>query len=310
MGDASHPREFSGAMTALVTPFDERGAVDMDRFRRLLRFQADNGIAAVVVAGTTGEGPTLERAELLDLVEVAVDTVGDRVAVIAGCGTNDTARAVRMTREVGERGAAAGLSVVPYYNRPSQEGLFRHFMTIADEGGIPILLYNVPGRTGANLLPETVARLAEHPEVVGIKEASGDLGQVEEILAGCPPGFCVLSGEDGLTFAIMALGGRGVISVTSNILPAKVSRMVNALTATRWEEAMELHRALSPIHRALFIDTNPVPVKEAFRILGFPVGSPRLPLVPLDPERRATLEAVLESCAADFRMGPRPAGEE
>jgi 4-hydroxy-tetrahydrodipicolinate synthase len=295
--------KFQGAVTALVTPFGPNGEVDKAAFVRLLRYQLGNGISALVVGGTTGEGPTLHRDEMLDLVELACREADGRVPVIAGCGTNDTAKAIELTRVVRERGADAGLSVVPYYNRPSQEGLYRHFSAIAAQGGLPVILYNVPGRTGANLAPATVARLARDPMIVGIKEASGSLAQVEEIISSCPPDFSVLSGDDGLTFSIMALGGCGVVSVTSNILPAQVSRLVAALLSTRMDEALRLHRHLEPLTRALFIDTNPVPVKEAFAILGFDVGRPRLPLVELEREKRERLAEVLGGYEEEYRSG-------
>ncbi len=292
--------ELRGAFTALVTPFDKGGAIDIATYRMLLEFQVGNGISGLVIGGTTGEGATLERGELMELLEIACETVGERVTVIAGCGANDTARAVRMTRESARKGADLGLSVVPYYNRPSQEGLFAHFTAIAEEGDLPILLYNVPSRTGTNLAPETVARLARHPRIVGIKEASGDLRQVEKIISECPEGFTVLSGDDGLTYAIMALGGEGIVSVTSNILPGRVSSMVDAMSAGRWGEAMRLHRDLSALNSALFIDTNPVPSKEALGILGVEVGAPRLPLVCIKGAKRDELASVIEGYAEEF----------
>ncbi len=301
MSKEHRAEKYRGAYTALVTPFDERGEIDYSLFGRLLRFQVENGISGLVIGGTTGEGATLEQAELLDLVEAAVSEVGDEVPIIAGCGSNNTSRAVRLTREVAKRGAKAGLSVVPYYNKPSQEGLFQHFTSIASEGGLPIILYNVPGRTGTNLLPETVARLAENPLIVGIKEASGDLRQIERLISQCPSRFSVISGDDGLTPEIMALGGCGVISVTANILPAAVSEMTDLLLRGDREEAEGIHGRLDPLNRALFIDTNPVPVKGAFEIFGVKVGCPRLPLVPLDPDRYQQLREVLRAFEREFR---------
>lgn len=297
-----------GAFTALVTPFDGKGKIDRPVYRSLLKCQAESGISGLVIGGTTGEGATLEHEELLDLIGIAVKEVGGRLQVIAGCGSNDTSKAVRLTREARDIGADAGLSVVPYYNKPPQEGLFEHFSAIATEGGLPIILYNVPGRTGSNLAPETVARLAHHPMIVGIKEASGNLQQIEDILANCPRDFSVLSGDDALTYAVMALGGHGVVSVTSNLFPRQVARMVVDMASMRWKEGMETHRFLSPVHRALFIDTNPIPVKAAFEILGFPVGSTRLPLAALDPAKREKLARLLHDYGEEFRKGrPVPA---
>ncbi len=301
MPESSGIKRYSGAMTAIVTPFGKRGEVDRGMFGKLLNFQAESGVSAVVVGGTTGESASLDKDEILDLVDIAVSEVGDRVLVIAGCGSNNTSSALELTRLAGKRGATAGLSVVPYYNRPSQEGLFEHFSAIAREGGLPIILYNVPGRTGANLVPETVARLAAEPMIVGIKEASGNLRQIEEIITRCPTDFSVLSGDDGLTYAIVALGGRGVISVTSNVLPARVSAMVGAMLRSDWEEAMRIHRYLSPLNEALFMDSNPVPVKEALAILGLDAGKTRLPLVPMSEDNRGKLREVLRGYEDDFR---------
>jgi 4-hydroxy-tetrahydrodipicolinate synthase len=296
-------KKYSGAITALVTPFDEKGEIDYPVFKRLLRHQVENGISGLVIGGTTGESAALEIHEILDLVESACGEVGENVPIIAGCGSNNTVKAIELTREVKDRGAVAGLSVVPYYNKPSQEGLFSHFSEIAGLGGLPIILYNVPGRTGVNLEAGTVARLALDPMISGIKEASGNLRQIEEIISTCPPDFSVISGDDGLTYSIMALGGCGVISVVSNLFPSLVSRLVNALLGSRLDEALEIHRHLNSINSALFIDTNPVPVKEAFGILGLDIGSPRLPLVPLDPVKREKLANVLKNYEADFRLG-------
>jgi 4-hydroxy-tetrahydrodipicolinate synthase len=295
--------KYSGAMTALVTPFDQMGDVDHTVFRKLLNHQVENGISGLVIGGTTGESATLGHDEILDLIAIAASEVGSRALVIAGCGSNSTSRAIHQTRDARDRGADAGLSVVPYYNRPSQEGLFEHFSAIASEAELPIILYNVPGRTGTNLEADTVARLAENPVIVGVKEASGNLKQVEEILSMCPSDFSVLSGEDGLTCEIIGLGGSGVISVTSNILPARVSDLIDALLDLRLEEALEIHRTLTPLNQALFIDTNPVPVKEALDILGLCVGRPRLPLVPLDRKKRDALSIVLQDYEEEYRRG-------
>jgi len=300
MSENDNIRKYRGAMTALVTPFSEAGGVDYARLKSLLRYQLENGISGLIIAGTTGEGATLEESELLDLIAFTSTEVKGRVSVIAGCGSNSTSHAVRKTRKAAERGADAVLSVVPYYNRPSQDGLFEHFSAIADDGGLPVILYNVPGRTGANMIAATTARLAENPMIAGVKEASGDLRQIEEILSLCPADFPLFSGDDGLTYAIMALGGVGTISVTSNLLPAQVSSLVAAMMSSRLEEAMAIHKHLSPLNRALFIDTNPVPVKEAFDILGSSVGRPRLPLVRLDSRKREELTEILDDFRKEF----------
>ena len=286
---------FTGAFTALVTPF-RNGKVDEEAFRQLVEWQLEQGIHGLVPCGTTGESATMSHEEHESVVRICVDQVRGRVPVVAGAGSNNTREAIALSKFAKSVGADGVLHITPYYNKPTQEGLYQHFKAIASEVSIPIILYNVPGRTGCNMLPETVARLArEFPEVVGIKEATGDLVQVSKVIELCPETFQVLSGDDFTAFPIFALGGSGVISVTSNIVPGKMAALWNAYHAGDLAEARRLHYELMPLHRAMFIETNPIPVKTAAALLGHMPLELRLPLCEMAPANLGTLKEALRS---------------
>ncbi|MBI4615248.1 MAG: 4-hydroxy-tetrahydrodipicolinate synthase [Planctomycetes bacterium] len=284
---------FRGVYTAIVTPFAKDGSIDRERFAEQIEFQIAAGVAGIVPCGTTGESPTLTHEEHEEVVRLAVRQANGRVQVIAGTGSNSTAEALRLTRAAAEAGADGALVITPYYNKPSQEGLYRHFVVLAREGGgLPLVLYNVPGRTGVNLLPETVLRLSEHDRIAGVKEASGSLDQASQILA-ARPDFTVLSGDDSLTLPIAAVGGKGVISVASNVVPETVREMADHALAGDFAAARETHLRLFPLFRALFLETNPIPVKTAMRLAGRDSGAFRLPLCPMSKENEAKLREVL-----------------
>ena len=281
-----------GCYTAIVTPF-RSGGVDYEALQRLVEEQIAAGIDGLVPVGTTGESPTLDFDEHQAVIEKVVRFVGGRCTVIAGTGANATAEAVRLTRHAAGVGADATLQVTPYYNKPSQEGLYRHFSAVADEGGLPVVLYNVPGRTGREIEVGTVARLAGHPGVVAVKEAGGSVDRVSAILDACD--VTVLSGDDSLTLPMMAVGARGVISVAANVMPAAVTEMVHAALAGELAQARALHRRLYPLFRDLFIETNPGPVKAALANLGKIAEEYRLPLCPLTDVHRETLAASMRA---------------
>lgn len=283
-----------GSMVAIVTPFTEGGKIDEKRYRELIEFQLSQGTSAIVPCGTTGESATLTHAEHDYVVKVTVDCVAGRVPVIAGTGSNSTDEAITLTRHAKESGAAAALLITPYYNKPTQQGLYEHYRAIAESVDIPIVLYNVPGRTAVNMLPATVARLAELKNVTAIKEASGSLAQVSEILNLCADKITVLSGDDNLTLPIMAVGGKGVISVAANIVPAKMAAMVGACLEGEWGRARELHLELFPLFQAMFFETNPIPVKTALIMMGKIEEEFRLPLCPIGRENREKLWGVLK----------------
>jgi 4-hydroxy-tetrahydrodipicolinate synthase len=284
---------FEGTYTALVTPFDKQGNLDEEGLRELVRFQLQEGIDGLVPVGTTGECSTLSYEEHERVIEIVVEEAKGRVPVVAGTGSNSTHEALMLTNFAREAGADGALLVVPYYNRPTQEGLYQHFKELAEKVDIPQILYNIPSRTGVNLLPQTVARLAEIRNIVGIKEAS-TVDQVSEIIELTKgKDFVVFSGNDNQTLPILALGGVGVISVASNVAPRLVSEMVRAFRKGKIEEARELHYRLSPLFKALFLETNPAPVKAALEMMGLPAGPPRLPLVEISQQNREILRKVL-----------------
>lgn len=285
---------FSGAFTALVTPFRD-GEVDEAGLRALVEFQIDGGITGLVPCGTTGESATMTSAEHNRVIDIVVEQAAGRVPVIAGTGSNDTRCAVDHTVHAAAAGAAAALVVVPYYNRPTQEGMYRHFAAVAEATDLPIILYNVPGRTGVNLLPETALRLAELQTVVGIKEASGNLDQASQIAIGAPEGFSVLSGDDSLTLPIVSVGGHGVISVVSNIVPGAVAELTGAALAGDFAAARAMHARLFDLCRAMFLENNPTAVKTAAAMLGLCSGELRLPLTELAETNRRTLARALRA---------------
>ncbi len=283
---------FKGSIVAIVTPF-KNGEIDEETLRGLVEFQIENGTDGIVPCGTTGEASTLDYDEHDRVIEIVVQQAKKRVPVIAGTGSNSTKEAIEITEHAKRVGADGALLVTPYYNKPTQEGLYRHYKTVAEAVALPQVLYNVPGRTGVNMLPETVARLADIPNIVGIKEASGSLQQVSEILSLCGDSIEVLSGDDFVTFPIMACGGGGVISVTANIMPKEVAGLVDAFNAGDLEEARRLHLKLLRISNAMFIETNPTPVKTALGLMGKCDDEVRLPLAPMSEANTAKLAAVM-----------------
>jgi len=284
---------FKGSIVAIVTPF-RNDAIDEEKLRELVEFQIASGTDGIVPCGTTGEASTLDYAEHDRVIEIVVQQVKGRVPVIAGTGSNSTTEAIEMTAHAKKIGADGALLVTPYYNKPSQEGLYRHYKAIADAVALPQVLYNVPGRTGVNLLPETVARLAEISNIVAIKEATGSLQQASEVLALCGDKLDLLSGDDFITFPMMACGAKGVISVVANIMPKEVAALVDAFRAGKMEEARQLHLKLLKISNAMFIETNPVPVKTAVALMGKASDEVRLPLAPMSDANRAKLAAIMK----------------
>ena len=285
--------DIRGCGTALVTPFRKDGTLDLDALRRLVQFQLRAGIDFLVPCGTTGETPTLEHAEYLAVIRTVVQEAGGKVPVIAGVGGNNTRKLIGLAAEVSGLGIQGILSVAPYYNKPTQEGLYQHFRAIAESTDLPMILYNVPGRTSSNIEPATVARLSKVANIIAIKEASGSIVQQMEVLAAVEPGFRVLSGDDAFTFPLMALGGAGIISVVSNEIPAEMTRLAHLLLEGKLEAARQLHFNLLPLMQVNFIETNPIPVKAALAMMGMVEEVYRLPMVPLKAENRTKLEKVL-----------------
>ncbi|HET8524043.1 MAG TPA: 4-hydroxy-tetrahydrodipicolinate synthase [Thermomicrobiales bacterium] len=285
---------FSGSFTALITPF-RNGEIDETALRRLVDFQLDNGTTGLVPCGTTGESVTMTPEEHNRVIDIVIDQTAGRAPVIAGTGTNNTRMTIEQTRHARAAGATAALVVVPYYNKPTQEGLYRHFAAIADATDLPLVVYNVPGRTGINMLPETVLRLSEIPTVAAVKEASGNLDQVSQIVIGARPDFAVLSGDDSLTLPIMSVGGRGVISVVSNIAPAPVAALTDAALRGDYTTARAIHSRLFDLCRAMFIENNPTAVKTAAGMLGLCSDELRLPLTAMAEANRRRVEAALQA---------------
>lgn len=286
---------FRGLAVALVTPFQENGAVDRERLRHHVTVQIDGGVDMLVPCGTTGESATLAPEEQLEVIAEAVEVAAGRVPVMAGASSNRTDQAVRYAQAAQEAGADAILSLCPYYNKPTQEGLYAHFEAIAGSISVPLFIYNVPGRTASNIKPGTLLRLAELANVAGVKEASGDLDQVMTILRERPDGFLVLSGDDALALPIIALGGDGVVSVVANESPDIMAELVHSALDGDLPRARKAHYRLLPVMRANFVETNPIPVKTALAMMGQMDAHFRLPLTPLTPAGRRTLELALES---------------
>jgi 4-hydroxy-tetrahydrodipicolinate synthase len=285
---------FKGLYVALVTPFDKKdGGLNEAKLRELVRFHIEAGTDGLVPCATTSENPTYTWEEHFRIIEIAVEEAKGKIKICAGCGTNATAKSIENVKKARELGADAAMVVTPYYNKPTPEGLYAHFMKIADEGGLPLMLYNVPGRTGLNMLPKTVQRLAAHERIVAIKEASGSLEQMCEIILLCGDKITLMSGDDGITFPILAVGGKGIVSVVGNIVPKEMVAMIAAFGKGDLAAARKLHYKLFPLCKAMFIETNPTPVKEAMNMLGMDVGDVRLPLVGLLPENREKLRAAL-----------------
>lgn len=285
---------FRGAIVAIVTPF-KNGEIDEERLRELIEFQLENGTDGIVPCGTTGESATLSHEEHDRVVEIAIDQVKKRVPVIAGAGSNSTREAIRLTRHAHEVGADGALMVTPYYNRPTQEGLYQHYKAVAEEVPIPIIPYNVPSRTGTNMLPETLGRLSKIRNIVGVKEASADLRQVSKVIEACGDDFCVLSGDDFTVLPILAVGGKGVISVISNVAPADMAGMVDAYEAGDMAKSQAFHYKMFPLMEALFFETNPIPSKAALSLMGKIEYEVRQPLWKMSDANFDRLKKVLQA---------------
>ncbi|MBA7472530.1 4-hydroxy-tetrahydrodipicolinate synthase [subsurface metagenome] len=294
--------ELGRLFTAMVTPFDEEGRVDYEQMKRLSLALLDSGSDGLVVSGTTGERSTLTDEEQLKLFAAVKEAVGGRGTVMAGTGSNCTREGVDLTREAERIGVDAILLVVPYYNKPTQEGLFAHFKTIAQATTLPCILYNVPSRTVTNLAPDTVIRLSKIDNIVGIKEASGNLDQIAKIINGTGKDFIVYSGNDGDTFPVIAMGGYGVISVVSHLVGNQVREMIEKLVSGKMSEAAAIHHRLLPLINTLFVVSNPIPIKYALNHVGFRVGKPRLPLTEPDEKSAAVIEATLKNYSIDLKV--------
>ena len=288
---------FSGSLVAIVTPF-RHGTFDEQSYSELIEFQIANGTHGIVPCGTTGESATLSHAEHERVVALTVEIVNRRVPVIAGTGSNATDEAIAFTKHAKRVGADGALLITPYYNKPTQEGLYQHYAAVAQAVDLPLILYNIQGRTSVNMTPATIARTAELPNVVGIKEGSGSLGQVSEIIHQCGDAFTILSGDDPLTVPMMALGAKGVITVTANVAPKEMANMVNAALAGNFAEARTWHFKLAPLFKALFYETNPIPVKEALAMMNKIDPDVRLPLTRLSSDNRDCLRLVMQEVGA------------
>jgi 4-hydroxy-tetrahydrodipicolinate synthase len=285
---------FQGSNVALVTPF-RNGKVDEAKLRELVAFHIEHGTDGIVPCGTTGESPALSHDEHRRVVEIAIEAAAGRIPIIAGTGTNSTAHTIELTRHAAHAGASAVLVVNPYYNKPTQEGLYRHFRAVAESVTLPVFVYNIQSRTAVNVETDTLARLARDcRNIVGVKEASGSLDQMSQVIAACGPEFIVLSGDDNLTLPLMAIGGRGVISVIANIVPRETSEMTHAALDGDWKRARDLHYKLFPLARAAFLETNPIPIKEAMAMAGMIEPEFRLPMCRMSEANRERLRAVLK----------------
>lgn len=291
---------FAGTGTAMVTPMKRDGSVDEEALRRLVDFQESNGIDVLLPCGSTGEASTLNRTEHLRVIEIVRDQAR-KAKVLAGAGSNSTLEAVDLSRKAADLGVDGILSVSPYYVKPTQEGIFRHYSAIADAVDLPIIIYNIPGRTGSNITVDTLMRMAEIPNIAGVKEASGNMAQIQDILSRRPEGFEVLSGDDALTLAMVFSGADGVISVASNCCPALMADLVRNARAGNAKDARCIQERLLPLFRGLFVESNPIPIKYVMGLMGYGSGEPRLPLTPLSAEGRARLDPVLE----DLGIVPR-----
>src|SRR3972149_8539301 len=282
---------FTGSIVALVTPFRD-GLVDFDKLGELVEYHIENGTNGIIPCGTTGESPTLSHKEHGEVVGKVIEKANGRIPVIAGTGSNNTSEALSLTRHAKEVGADGSLMITPYYNKPTQQGLYEHYKLVAEEVDIPIIIYNVPSRTGVSMTPETVARLYEIKNIVAIKEASGSIDQTSQILNLCD--ITVLSGDDSLTLPIMSVGGKGVVSVVANILPREVSELVSSFLNGDTEKSRQIHNKLFPICRGMFIETNPIPVKTAMKLMGRLNGEMRLPLCKMSDEHEKQLQKALK----------------
>lgn len=285
---------FKGSGVAIITPFDEKGAVNYEKFEELVEFQVKNGTKAIIVSGTTGEASTLELEEKEKLISIAVKKVNKRVPVIAGAGSNNTKKAIELSKMAESLGVDGLLVITPYYNKTTQDGIYAHFKAVAEKVHIPIIVYNVPSRTGLNCLPETVKRLSEIDNIVGVKEASGDIAQIAEIASLVPEDFVIYSGNDNQIVPVLSLGGVGVISVLANILPKETEQCVDAFFNGNIEESKKLQLKYLPLIKMLFVETNPIPIKTAANLMGFNVGGLRLPLVDMGEKNKEKLKETLK----------------
>ena len=283
---------FSGTATAIITPFKKDGSVDEDALRRLVDFQEKNGVGTIVPCGSTGESATLSPEEHIHVVSIVIDQA-KKAKIVAGAGSNSTSEAINFSRSVMDLGADGILSISPYYNKPTQEGIYQHYKAISEAVDIPIVVYNVPGRTGSNITAETTLRMAELDGIAAVKEASGNMEQIQMILAERPKGFLVLSGDDALTFPMMALGAEGTISVASNCIPKEVSTIVDLCRRNKFIEARDIHLRMMPLFKGLFMESNPIPIKYIMKKLGFTVGALRLPLTEISAENKKRMDAIL-----------------
>ena len=284
---------FSGSMVALVTPF-KNGQVDWPSLEALVDFHLQNGTNGIVPCGTTGESATLSHAEHDEVIRTVIKAVNKRVPVIAGTGSNSTDEAVRLTKEAERSGADGALMISPYYNRPTQEGIYQHYKKVASEVGIPLIVYNIPGRTGSKIEPETLARLAEIKNIAGVKEATGSVDQAIDVIRLCGDRLAVYSGEDSLIYSLMALGGKGVISTVANVAPRQTAQLTQACLAGNWDDGRKIQFQLIPLIRSLFIETNPIPVKTALALMGKCTGELRLPMTPMAEGNVKKLKIALE----------------
>jgi 4-hydroxy-tetrahydrodipicolinate synthase len=291
-----------GLYTALITPFDEGGGVDSTRLRYNIRAQIQHGVDGIVLLGTTGETPTLTDREKEQIIQIGVEEAKNRATILVGTGSYSTEKTIDNTRRAKELGADGALVVTPYYNKPTPEGIFRHFKALTEATHFPICLYNIQGRTGVNLQTQTLLRLADLSHIIGVKEASGNLAQMDEVVQAfaARPDFSVLSGDDALTLPLMALGGHGVISVTSNLALTPMKELIKACSKMNFTSARQLHRQLTPLFKALFIETNPIPLKAAMHLLGMDSGVCRLPLCELLPENRKKLKALIQEIPEEW----------
>lgn len=286
--------DFGCLITAIVTPFDENFRVDYDKIVELAEYLLNKGSDGLVLTGTTGESPTLTIEEKLNIYKILVNTFKGKMKIIAGTGGNSTRDTIELSIKAEEAGVDGLMLVVPYYNKPPQEGLYRHFKSISKAVSLPIMLYNVPGRTGVNLTAETTLRLAEVENIVAIKEASGNLEQITSICAGAPQGFAVYSGDDAMTLPVLSAGGAGVVSIASHLVGLELKEMINCFFAGNVEQAIKIHQRLMPLFKALFITTNPIPLKAAMNMVGLKIGEPRLPLIPLPEHLNGNLRNLLQ----------------
>ena len=291
---------FTGSLVALVTPFDSNNRVDYTSLKHLIDFHVEQGTSALVISGTTGESPTLKRSEHIELVGRALEIANGRIPVLAGTGSNSTFQSIELSRAVADPRLAAYMAVVPYYNKPTQEGIFRHFSAIADAVDKPVLLYNVPGRTVADMLPDTIARLASHENIFGVKEATGDIDRLRAVKALVDDSFMLYSGDDFTALPFIEAGGHGVVTVSGNVAPRQVSELCRLALAGKYEDARALDEALQPLNKMLFVESNPIPVKWAVSEMGLMEPHIRLPLTPYSEEHHEAMRAAMQAAGVDL----------